>query len=176
MINLKNFTKYKPEDPEKQEIENSIKAIFLQSEDGQDWYECQKSFSELTSKVMYDSGGVIRAITHDISSLYPEGKSVAEVEELPESVSIDGQWIFQDGQVLPKTLTDAERQLVESKKKTEYLQLADWHINTLSDAVEFGMATETEATLLIEWRKYRVLINRIDTTDPDSIVWPPQPQ
>ncbi|HDD9578086.1 tail fiber assembly protein [Escherichia coli] len=37
------------------------------------------------------------------------------------------------------------------------------------------MATEEEAAALIEWKKYRVLLMRVDTSKAPDILWPPQP-
>ncbi|ECO5043119.1 tail fiber assembly protein [Salmonella enterica] len=34
------------------------------------------------------------------------------------------------------------------------------------------MATDDEKTQIDEWKKYRVLVNRVDTVNP---VWPEQP-
>ncbi|ECI4314812.1 tail fiber assembly protein [Salmonella enterica subsp. enterica] len=62
----------------------------------------------------------------------------------------------------------------EAKKK-ELLKLANDSIATLQDAVDLDMATEDEAQRLTAWKKYRVLMNRVDTSDPDNIVWPEVP-
>ncbi|HCM2546878.1 TPA: tail fiber assembly protein, partial [Salmonella enterica subsp. enterica serovar Durban] len=43
----------------KTQSEINIGAYFLESEDGQDWYECQSLFSDDTAKIMYDHEGVI---------------------------------------------------------------------------------------------------------------------
>ncbi|HBM7521157.1 TPA: tail fiber assembly protein, partial [Escherichia coli] len=40
------------------------------------------------------------------------------------------------------------------------------------DAVDAGIATEEETVSLAEWKKYRVLLMRVDTADPD---WPTPP-
>ncbi|MGV7960605.1 tail fiber assembly protein [Photorhabdus tasmaniensis] len=39
----------------------------------------------------------------------------------------------------------------------------------LSDAVEFDMATNEEALLLKEWKKYRVILNRVDISKAPEI-------
>ncbi|MEA7543924.1 hypothetical protein ONO12_28515, partial [Salmonella enterica subsp. enterica serovar Montevideo] len=50
------------------QAEINIGAYFLESEDGQDWYECQSLFSDDTAKIMYDPEGVIDpAIIHLLS-------------------------------------------------------------------------------------------------------------
>ncbi|EEV3327845.1 phage tail protein, partial [Escherichia coli] len=50
---IKSFKLYTPE---KSDVPG---AMYLKSEDGQDWYECQSLFSAETLKVVYNSAGVI---------------------------------------------------------------------------------------------------------------------
>ncbi|MDX7213181.1 tail fiber assembly protein, partial [Citrobacter freundii] len=45
----------------------------------------------------------------------------------------------------------------------------------LQDAVDLDIATEAEAALLLAWKKYRVLLNRINPNDTPDINWPEQP-
>ncbi|MFP1740990.1 tail fiber assembly protein [Lonsdalea quercina] len=59
--------------------------------------------------------------------------------------------------------------------KTALRLQADAVIAPLQDAVDFGMATETEQIRLTEWKKYRVLLNRIDTSTAPDIIWPDEP-
>ncbi|MGG7053689.1 tail fiber assembly protein, partial [Salmonella enterica subsp. enterica] len=42
----------------------------------------------------------------------------------------------------------------------------------LQDAVDLDIATDDEKVQLDEWKKYRVLVYRVDTTNPD---WPDLP-
>ncbi|MDE9496251.1 tail fiber assembly protein, partial [Xenorhabdus bovienii] len=53
---------------------------------------------------------------------------------------------------------------------------ADSAIAPLQDAVDLGMATDTEKAGLTEWRKYRVLLNRVDCTTAPDVQWPEQPK
>lgn len=48
-------------------------------------------------------------------------------------------------------------------------------IAPLQDAVDLDIATDEEIALLKEWRKYRVLLNRIDTSLAPDIDWPQNP-
>ncbi|HEA3397114.1 TPA: tail fiber assembly protein [Escherichia coli] len=48
----------------------------------------------------------------------------------------------------------------------------DSEIAWRQDAVDAGIATEEEATSLIEWKKYRIQLMRVDTAKP---VWPDKP-
>lgn len=58
-------------------------------------------------------------------------------------------------------------------KKSELLAQATIVIAPLQDAVDLDMATEEEAAALLAWKKYRVLLNRVDTSNP---VWPKAPK
>lgn len=49
-------------------------------------------------------------------------------------------------------------------------------IATLQDAVDFDMATEEEKLSLTHWKKYRVLLNRVQPEDAPDIEWPEMPQ
>ncbi|MDU7134954.1 MAG: tail fiber assembly protein, partial [Enterobacteriaceae bacterium] len=42
-------------------------------------------------------------------------------------------------------------------------------------AVDLDMATATESAALLAWKKYRVLVNRVDVMLAPDIDWPEQP-
>lgn len=48
-------------------------------------------------------------------------------------------------------------------------------IAPLQDAVDLDMATQEEESALKEWKKYRVLLNRVDTSPGVGVVWPTRP-
>lgn len=50
--------------------------------------------------------------------------------------------------------------------------MASEKIATLQDAVDLDITTDDEKAQLDKWKKYRVLVNRVDTSNPD---WPEQP-
>ncbi|WP_145561583.1 tail fiber assembly protein, partial [Yersinia bercovieri] len=52
---------------------------------------------------------------------------------------------------------------------------ADSEIEWRQDAVDAGDASEKEIADLAAWRKYRVALMRIDTSNPTNITWPPAP-
>lgn len=52
---------------------------------------------------------------------------------------------------------------------------ADTIIQPLQDANDLGIATEDEASQLIAWKKYRVMLMRVNTEDAENIIWPEQP-
>lgn len=61
----------------------------------------------------------------------------------------------------------------QKKEQTAY---AGEIIATLQDAVDLDMATEEEKSSLTKWKKYRVLLNRVQPEDAPNIEWPEMPQ
>ncbi|EIH6329739.1 tail fiber assembly protein [Escherichia coli] len=51
--------------------------------------------------------------------------------------------------------------------------IADAEIAWRQDAVDVGIAKDEETVALAEWKKYRVLLMRVDTAKP---VWPTHPE
>ncbi|HGN3018840.1 tail fiber assembly protein [Providencia manganoxydans] len=61
------------------------------------------------------------------------------------------------------------------QQKQSLLAEANSAIAPLQDAIDLGMATEAETAALQEWKKYRVLLNRVDTSTAPNIDWPEKP-
>ena len=59
--------------------------------------------------------------------------------------------------------------------KNNLMQVASEHIAPLQDAADLEIATEEEISLLEAWKKYRVLLNRVDTSTAQDIEWPALP-
>ncbi|WP_162542602.1 tail fiber assembly protein, partial [Escherichia coli] len=59
--------------------------------------------------------------------------------------------------------------------KNSLMQIAGEQIAPLQDAVDLEIATEEEASLLAAWKKYRVLLNRVDTSTALDIECPTSP-
>ena len=63
-----------------------------------------------------------------------------------------------------------------SAKKNQFIADATSQISYLQDAVDSQIASELEIQLLAKWKKYRVLVNRIDIEQAPNIEWPSQPK
>lgn len=72
--------------------------------------------------------------------------------------------------VAPATVEQLK--VIASREKERLMALATVAIAPLQDAVELGIATAEETAALSEWKKYRVLLMRVDTTKP---AWPTPP-
>lgn len=72
--------------------------------------------------------------------------------------------------------TQAELILLAEKQKTALRITADAAIQWRQYAVDAGIATAEEAAALAEWKKYLVLLMRVDTSAAPDIEWPVPPQ
>ncbi|MDI7238750.1 tail fiber assembly protein [Providencia huaxiensis] len=72
---------------------------------------------------------------------------------------------------IPKEQLIAEAE----QQKQSLLAEANNAIASLQDAVDLNIATEAEAAALQEWKIYRVLLNRVDTSTAPDIEWPEKP-
>lgn len=68
-------------------------------------------------------------------------------------------------------------QLVEAAEaeRASLMAVATAAIAPLQDAVDIDDATDAEITLLKEWKKYRVALNRLDLSFVPDIDWPQLP-
>ncbi|ECF1825599.1 tail fiber assembly protein [Salmonella enterica subsp. enterica serovar Senftenberg] len=169
----------------KTQSEINIGAFFLESEDGQDWYECQSLFSDDTAKIMYDPEGVIwgvvnkpvpqRGNTYSVSMLWPVNMSVAEIDaaDCPDDCRGDGMWLYQDGKVVQRAYSPEELRKKAEAEKVRRLAEAEAAIAPLARAVKRDIATDEEQKRLDAWELYSVLVSRVDTASPD---WPEKPE
>lgn len=66
--------------------------------------------------------------------------------------------------------------VVEAERKKSLLKASvDSEIAWRQDAADAGMATDEETVALAEWKKYRVLLMRIDASKAPNIEWPTPP-
>jgi len=59
--------------------------------------------------------------------------------------------------------------------KASLLSEATVAISPLQDSIDLDMATVEEEKKLAAWKKYRVLVNRVDTSLAPDIEWPEKP-
>ena len=91
-----------------------------------------------------------------------------------------GKIIVADDKGLP-ALADrpgpTKEQLIATadNERQSLLTTATAKIAPLQDAADLDMATDDEKSALTAWKKYRVLLNRVDTSTAPDITWPVQP-
>ncbi|ENU5453330.1 tail fiber assembly protein [Salmonella enterica] len=104
-----------------------------------------------------------------ISALGPLPENVTSVSPGGEYQKWDSKakvWVKDEAAEKAAQLRQAE------ETKNRLLQIASEKIAPLQDAVDLDIATDDEKAQLDEWKKYRILVNRVDTTNPD---WPEVP-
>ncbi|HAO9341572.1 tail fiber assembly protein [Escherichia coli] len=142
------------------------------------------------NEVLYDSAAVIRwyaerdaeieneKTVYDVAS--GDALFISELGPLPENVT----WLSPEGEFQKWNGTawvkDAEAEKLfrireAEETKNSLMQVASEHIAPLQDAVDLEIATEEETSLLEAWKKYRVLLNRVDTSTAPDIEWPTNP-
>ncbi|MBA5855871.1 tail fiber assembly protein [Morganella morganii] len=105
---------------------------------------------------------------------------IDDVGELPDNLTTiapDVEFPKWDGK---RWVTDkvakTENDIAEAEvKKQSLLSEATVIIDPLQDAVELGMATPEEESALKEWKRYRILLSRVDTSTFPNIKWPIRP-
>lgn len=190
--NIKNFRLIDdPVSRGKTQAEINIGAYFLESEDGQDWYECQSLFSDDTAKIMYDPEGVIwgvvnqpvpqRGNTYAVSMLWPVNMSVAEIDaaDCPDDCRGDGSWLYRDGKVLP---VPVDYQAKAETTRQKLLNDADNAIKDWRTELTLGIISDENKAALILWMNYINALKSLELTDVSgeatftAIRWPLLPQ
>lgn len=128
-------------------------------------------------------GFVINTIVWDGPDVSPidfgEGVSYVEIKE-GEPVSIGYSYDGSKFTPPPPTKEEVEANQNEIKsanlsKKRSLLDEASQKISILQDAVDLDMATDDEAAALPLWKKYRVLLSRVDAETSEEVKFPEKP-
>ncbi|ELC3322218.1 tail fiber assembly protein [Salmonella enterica] len=189
---IKNFRLIDaPVNRDKTQSEINIGAYFLESDDGQDWYECQSLFSDDTAKIMYAPEGIIwgvvnnpvpqRGNTYAVSMLWPVNMSVAEIDaaDCPDDCRGDGSWLYRDGKVLPVPVD------YQAKAETTRQKLLDAANSAIADwrtELALGEISDDDKVTLTKWMAYIKGLKSLDLSSvKDSatfteIRWPELPQ
>ncbi|EMB8996272.1 tail fiber assembly protein [Enterobacter asburiae] len=123
-----------------------------------------------------------------INTFLWDGEGDYQHEEKTEVIEYDdnnisGPGYIYDGKSFSRPpLTDEEQAIIDkqniesvSAMKQTLIDEASLKISILQDAVDLDVATDEEKNNLIEWKKYRVLLNRVDTSTAPDIKWPEKP-
>lgn len=114
------------------------------------------------------------ACTEVEAGQYESAKLTEVSAKIYESIGANSQYV--NGEVVqgePRIvpLTQETMRAVLSSKMAE----ATARIQTLQDAIDFGEATDAEKESIIEWKKYRIALSRIDVSVAPNIYWPSEP-
>lgn len=110
------------------------------------------------------------AVAQEITSL---GDYPPETTIYPPSTRFD-KWNGEHW-VTDETAQKAAEVAEANNYKAGLINSATQQIEPLQDAVDLDMATEAEKASFNAWRKYRVLLTRVDTNSAPAITWPEAP-
>lgn len=131
-------------------------------------------------------GKVVNTILWDGPDVSPmefdEGITYAEIPDGDENYPSTG-WLYDGKSYSAPPLSDEEKanqefQLIATNTSTKQslMDEATAKISVLQDAVDLEMATEDETASLPLWKKYRVLLSRVDVSQAVEITWPVKPE
>lgn len=127
------------------------------------------------------SGLVINTVLWDGEAAVDFGNGVAAIL-IQDGVMVSSGYSYKDGVFTapaptPEDEAETERQklLSNTSKKQSLFNQATLKISVLQDAVDLEMATDEEAAALPVWKKYRVLLSRIDANTSAEVKWPAMP-
>ncbi|HBZ9867567.1 TPA: tail fiber assembly protein [Salmonella enterica subsp. houtenae] len=174
MMHLKNISAGNPKTMAQFQLTKRSGVIWLYSEDEKNWYEEQKNFAADTLKIAYDQNGVIVNISQDVSTINPTGLSVVELPNITANRRADiyGGWVFDGEKIIKRVYTSEELRQQAEVKKLKLLEEAENVIRPLLRAVKLKITTDEEIKRLEAWELYSVMVNRVDTANPD---WPQKP-
>ncbi|ECE5745228.1 phage tail protein [Salmonella enterica subsp. salamae] len=169
-MKLKSVKRYYPDDmPFGENIQYFI------DENGVDFYSAIEHFNLKYKLCIHPETKVIHSVSEDISKLYPAGFDIVETDNVPYDDIISGKYQFVDNRIIMRTYNEIEMTQITNIEKSERLKLANKNIMPLQDAVDLGIATTEEMQKLDAWKKYRVEINRTNTSNSLNISWPLPP-
>lgn len=128
------------------------------------WSASNVNFYPISIKQNYINAGVDLSDAVEISDetvnqylgQLPDGKMLGVMDNQPSWVDA------------PEP-TEGEVIALSEQKRARLRSVADSEIAWRQDAVDADIATEEETAVLAAWKKYRVLLMRVDTAAP---VWP----
>ena len=119
--------------------------------------------------------GMMIAINQEEAEGYIAKKLTEIPEDVFESIGQDSKYV--DGQVIQgePRIPELTEESASAIKNGLFREATD-RIQALRDAIDLDMSESGDDVRLTEWKKYRVLLMRIDTAQPLEIKWPELPE
>ncbi|KGM27461.1 tail assembly protein [Photorhabdus luminescens] len=150
--------------PDAPELPKSDDEAVCRSMDG----KCWETLPDYRGKIAYDTKT-------------RQKREITEIGELPDTLTFkkpdtdydkwDGkEWVVDKDLLKSSQINDAKQQQATLLRQTNET------LSLLQDSVDLEVATEAERAALLEWKKYRVLLTRVDTSQAPDIEWPEMPK
>ncbi|WP_341799769.1 tail fiber assembly protein [Klebsiella michiganensis] len=134
----------------------------------------------MKSWALIKDGVVINTFLWDGEGEYQHEEGTLLVEYDDSNIAGPG-YLFDGKSFSRPPLTDEEQAIIDqqsiesiSSMKQGMIDEATLNISILQDAVDLEMATDEEKESLPAWKKYRVLLSRVDISSAE-ISWPQKP-
>ncbi|KMW71164.1 tail assembly protein [Photorhabdus luminescens subsp. luminescens] len=150
--------------PDAPKLPDSHDKAVCRSEDG----KCWEILPDYRGKIAYDT-------------LTQAQIEVTEIGELPDTLTFKqpptdfDTWNGKEW-VVDKDLLKSHQINEAKQKQAELLQQANETLSLLQDSVDLEVATDSEKAALLEWKKYRVLLTRVDVSQAPDVEWPEVPK
>lgn len=132
------------------------------------------SAGKVTNTILWDG-------PEDAPMEFEEGVTYVEIPDGAGTFPSAG-WSYDGSSFTAPPLTAEEEAAITQAALTANVSLkqslmdeASNKISVLQDAVDLEMATDAETAALPLWKKYRVLLNRIDANTSETVAWPDKP-
>ncbi|OWO81620.1 phage tail protein [Photorhabdus luminescens] len=150
--------------PDAPKLPDSHDVAVCRSIDG----KCWEILPDYRGKIAYDT-------------LTREPTEITEIGELPDTLTFKqpptdfDKWDGKDW-VVDKDLLKSHQINEAKQKQAALLQQANETLSLLQDSVDLEVATDAEKAALLEWKKYRVLLTRVDVNQAPDVEWPEVPK
>ncbi|KMW72065.1 tail assembly protein [Photorhabdus luminescens subsp. luminescens] len=146
------------------ELPDSDDMAICRSEDGKRW----EIVPDYRGKIVYNKQTRAQ-------------QEITELGELPEILTFkkpDTDYDRWNGKewVVDQDLLKSHQIAEAKQKQAELLLQANETLSLLQDSVDLEIATTAEEAALLEWKKYRVLLARVDILQTPDIEWPEMPK
>ncbi|WP_118984363.1 tail fiber assembly protein [Photorhabdus sp. CRCIA-P01] len=146
------------------ELPSSDDKAIRRSEDRSRW----EIVPDYRGKIAYDT-------------LTREPIKITEIGELQDTLTFkrpDTDYDRWNGKewVVDKDLLKSHQINEAKQKQAALLQQANETLSLLQDSVDLEVATDAEKAALLEWKKYRVLLSRVDISQAPNVEWPEVPK
>ncbi|MQL46640.1 tail fiber assembly protein [Photorhabdus khanii] len=150
--------------PDAPELPKSDDLAVCRTEDSKSW----ETVPDYRGKTAYDTQT-------------RQKREITDLGELPDTLTFkkpDTDYDKWNGKewVVDKDLLKSHQINDAKQKQAALLQQANETLSLLQDSVDLEVATDSEKAALLEWKKYRVLLSRVDTSQAPNVEWPEVPK
>lgn len=171
-----NWEVYIPFETEKNSKQLAAGGLFLRDDKGTDWYDLVEELSLLSGKyfvLVNPFDNMVLCYGTEPWMFAPAHMTFCVFDSVPDDFSENFEHYRLDGK---KLVADNSKKVAFLKEYVdEEIAWASSQIGALEDIQHFGKPTQAEEERLLELRKYRFTITRLNTSKTQDIQLPDRP-